>query len=103
MWIFNWFTFFLQDNAQEGEKDYTTVDEDTDENTDDELSDGGEDGEGGGEEGEGGGEGGDECGGSSDVSLSNQFNPELLISFCETLVTYVLSWFVLWNVRLYRT
>ncbi|XP_063939832.1 uncharacterized protein LOC135148511 [Daucus carota subsp. sativus] len=58
--------------AQEGEKDYTDVDEETDENTDDEGE-----GEAGGEDGgEGGGEGGGEDGGdgggeSSDVSLTD--------------------------------
>ena len=63
---------FLQANAQEGDKDYTDADEETDENTDDEREGGGEgSGEGGGEAG---GEAGDEDnGGSSDVSLSNQF------------------------------
>ena len=59
---------FLQANAQEGEKDYTDVDEDTDENTDDEregVDEGGD--EGCGEAG------GEDNGGSSDLSLSNQF------------------------------
>ena len=66
---------FLQATAQEGEKDYTDVDEEMDENTDDEGE-----GEAGGEDGgEGGGEGGGEDGGdgggeSSDVSLTDQCN-----------------------------
>ena len=58
---------FLQATAQEGEKDYTDVDEETDENTDDE-GEGEAGGEGGGEDG---GDGGGE---SSDVSLTDQCN-----------------------------